>query len=99
MRFKKKQKIQTFPKLETLNEVLKNARESGDFVEETEQSKSGQTMQIYYFQSMVDMQKIGPSVLRPIKQLELFTYEHVKNALYTANIKDCRNAEHADTKC
>ncbi|WP_078393000.1 spore germination protein [Shouchella patagoniensis] len=82
--------------METLEEVLKKARKSGDFIEETERSKSGQVMQIYYFQSMVDMQKIGPRVFWAIKQLEVFTYDLVKNALYTANIQHCRDAEHAD---
>lgn len=54
----KKPKIQTFPKMETLEEVLKKARESGDFIEETERSKSGQAMQIYYFHQWLICKKL-----------------------------------------
>lgn len=57
----KKKKQPTFPVLTTLAEVLQAAKQSSDFVEQVEASKDGEPIHVYYYQYLIDMERIAES--------------------------------------
>nr|WP_285838552.1 spore germination protein [Shouchella clausii] len=83
----KKKKQPTFPVLTTLAEVLQAAKQSSDFVKQVEASKDGEPIHVYYYQSLIDMERIAPNVLHPLKQVDGISNKALQEALYSAEVE------------
>lgn len=96
--FKRKQKHEQMALYTpvTISETLEHAKQSADFVEHHEKNQAGQMVSVCYFQSMVDMQKIPASILKPIRQMDECTLEQLLLHLNSSEIKRCYDAIEVD---
>ncbi|UTR06241.1 spore germination protein [Alkalihalobacillus sp. LMS6] len=80
----------------SIEEVLKHASQSSDYVKREETSLAHEQLTIHFFESMIDMQKLPSHVLHPLTGIRTYTFEILKEKLYTTEMKECNTALEAD---
>ncbi len=81
---------------QTIEEVIVHASQSDDFVKREDWQGAKQKVTMFYFESMIDMQKLPSHVLHPMGKLSHYTFEQLKERLYTTEMKLCHTALEAD---
>ncbi|MED4128324.1 spore germination protein [Shouchella miscanthi] len=81
---------------QTIEEVIVHASQSDDFIKREDWQGAKQKVTMFYFESMIDMQKLPSHVLHPMGKLSHYTFEQLKERLYTTEMKLCHTALEAD---